>query len=561
MWICVRACQICRKEADEGVVMAWLKQRRSRGDGGWGNFPGDQPHMGWTNLAVDTIRAVGEEIPDREGVVKWIFRCQNKDGGFGYAPNSSLSDLWYTYLAVQVLDWVGFELEGRSDIRNYVMSCRKADGGFGDNPGWPSRVSPTMWASEVLDLLGGFPATQDVSVVGDENYDGLEVFTTLLSVGGDKESIFDSPADLVNVAHISGLHVIGTKNPSLNYLKRAAEYARFQGWNISVLRGAEEYANRIRLPGFYWRGSPYEFDHISLWFGLNDSAEDWGPSSSVFPSFDAFRIFKLRIIRKNGGFSYLEPYSDEPEYLKIILDQSVARSDGYDFVDVGRLRSNPWLEKYAISGRILPLVQADQHKDCWWEAQKLNQKRLLYIAKNASWKGFVDAARNGRVCVAFRGDVLGPKDAVQYASSRIDEWKWWDFPEKPKALPSVMCFPITQSLAQEWDQPFDGAILKIRNTTRVLKVMIDGCAARISKRSSQIWGMGPVMYVQIPEKQLLLLNSHNVLIEFSLRGTQQLAIEFDNSGRVTGLRWTVPEALSACLSLGLPILLLRPHTL
>lgn len=109
-----------------------------------------------TFFGVQTLDALGFDIPWKTSIASWIQSCQTPDGGFTWAPKKSdRGSVWYTSLATQTLNTLGYEPRDVNAAITYINRCQNVDGGFSEQPGEVSRLSSTTDALRALRALEG----------------------------------------------------------------------------------------------------------------------------------------------------------------------------------------------------------------------------------------------------------------------------------------------------------------------------------------------------------------------------------------------------------------------
>jgi prenyltransferase beta subunit len=111
-----------------------------------------------TAFGVLAMRAAGEpQDSDRVRLsVTWLGSQQNSDGGFGFSPRPSTSDIDDTAATLQALA-VGGQRRGVTVDRavDYLLRAQRSDGGFGQTSGQTSNAQSTSWAVQGLVAVGG----------------------------------------------------------------------------------------------------------------------------------------------------------------------------------------------------------------------------------------------------------------------------------------------------------------------------------------------------------------------------------------------------------------------
>lgn len=124
-------------------AQTWIQQFQAtkNPDGTYGKDPTENAG------ALITLLRLGGKPENPAGAVKALQAAQLPDGG--WAASGQKSDLSSTYRVMRAL-WM---LKAKPDLQkvaSFVQSCRNADGGYGIQPGQPSAVGPTYFASIVI---------------------------------------------------------------------------------------------------------------------------------------------------------------------------------------------------------------------------------------------------------------------------------------------------------------------------------------------------------------------------------------------------------------------------
>jgi hypothetical protein len=128
------------KPADPSAWIAAWEATRSA-DGTYGKGAAD------TASAVITTLRLGGAVKDRDAAARVLRAAQRPDGGFPGAEGAS--DLGGTYRIMRAL----YMLKEKPDLarlHEFIGRCRNGDNGYGPQPGQPSTVSTTYFASIVL---------------------------------------------------------------------------------------------------------------------------------------------------------------------------------------------------------------------------------------------------------------------------------------------------------------------------------------------------------------------------------------------------------------------------
>jgi prenyltransferase beta subunit len=129
----------------------WLisLQQKAKSDGSYGVGAGVARETGGT---VATILRLGGKPVGTDSVVAILNKHQNKDGAFG-KDDSHQSDLETTYRVVRCYHMLKTKPGEVDGMRKFIAKCRNADGGYGVQPGKPSNVGGTYFASIILHWL------------------------------------------------------------------------------------------------------------------------------------------------------------------------------------------------------------------------------------------------------------------------------------------------------------------------------------------------------------------------------------------------------------------------
>ena len=129
----------------------WLLdlQRKAHKDGSYGAGAGIPRATGG---AVVTILRLGGEPAGCQIFIDILDKGQNKDGAFG-KDESHESDLETSYRVMRCYHMLKAKPAKPDLLREFVAKCRNADGGYGVQPGKPSNVGGTYFASSILHWL------------------------------------------------------------------------------------------------------------------------------------------------------------------------------------------------------------------------------------------------------------------------------------------------------------------------------------------------------------------------------------------------------------------------
>ncbi|MFG2491768.1 prenyltransferase/squalene oxidase repeat-containing protein [Streptomyces caniferus] len=132
-------------------------------DGGFGEQPGLLSEAFTTYCAVLTAKVMGGDGYDRKRCVEFLQACQHPEGGFGNAPGYPC-DSWHSNLAVLALHALGERPPREDDLVAYFVSCQNSDGGYGNQPGSPSDTFATFRVVDTLIALGLCPPRMEQTI-------------------------------------------------------------------------------------------------------------------------------------------------------------------------------------------------------------------------------------------------------------------------------------------------------------------------------------------------------------------------------------------------------------
>jgi prenyltransferase beta subunit len=131
----------------------WLKiiDKARNADGSYGNGPG---LARTTALYVVAQQRLGGKPESAEAVLKILRAGQRKDGGFG-GEKEGESDLESCYRIVRLFSRLEAKPDRTEDLRKFIARCRNKDGGFAVQPGKPSSLHGTYYATIIRYWLDG----------------------------------------------------------------------------------------------------------------------------------------------------------------------------------------------------------------------------------------------------------------------------------------------------------------------------------------------------------------------------------------------------------------------
>jgi hypothetical protein len=418
--------------------------------------------------------------------------CQLPNGGFTYQPNVEIAgwdDVAYTWAAVRSLKQLSAAPANKDACIRYLHSLRNADGGFTDRPGWASNPVATYYALDALDALDAINSTpaerKSLPRRNELLPSGLDVFSIQIEAHGQ-----GSPAEAVDLALALHIHLWGVKNARPGWIARAQALADRANVPVRFFVSNEEYGTWVNVPGL---GTYSHTSDIIAPAGV-----DFGPSLSNagVVSWPEFRRRRLAPLQKAAG-RVIWQFGENEELIRIYLDDSLQRGgyaaiSTFHFGNPDFTNSEPFLNRYRL--RIPFIALQDSHgKEPWWFADMTTGFRTVFLAREPSWEGWLEALQRNWVA-AIRHDAVskfttwmhcGPPEAIEFIRSREGRWRWWDNPEIRRPLVSIVAVRPEDEF--EAARPEKGIVIRVRtaweNTTQglpkkpiteLVKLTVDG---------------------------------------------------------------------------------------
>ncbi len=405
---------------------------RRRSNGSFNTTPsadGSDGHVANTLWGLIGLASLGIAIDNKPETVEWLRSCQLPNGGFTYAPKPELGgvdQVYYTWAAVEALRMVGSEPRDKAACIRYLQSLRNADGGCSDRPGYRSNPVATYQALAALTALGAQPAVSARPAKSDPPPPpGLRVFTMQFEAPGK-----GSPSDAVEMARALRIHMWGAKNAEPGWIEAAQKLAADRKVPVTFFPANEEYGTYVSVPGL---GT---YSHLSDIFAApgTDFGKNLAKEKQPIPwkNFRDERIAALK--RARGGNTW--QFNENEEITRVLLDEAVEKRtfeavSSYHFGNENFVHTQPFLNPYRF---LLPTIglQDAHSQEPWWWGDFLTGFRTLYLAKDASWDGWLEALKN-KWLVAVRHDSVtdnqrrftGGTNAVRaYMLKREQDWVW-----------------------------------------------------------------------------------------------------------------------------------------
>lgn len=468
---------------------------RRRANGSYNNTPaedGSDGHVMNTWWGIQALDILGRSYERKEEIVTWVRACQLPNGGFTYQPDPEFGgwdDVAYTWAALKTLKLLGAEPVDPDGCRRYLLSLWHADGGFGDRSGWESNPMATYRALEALDLLDALQSASPIysfSIQREKSIPAdLNVYSVQIEAHGS-----GSPTEAVDLAEALNIHLWGAKNAAPGWIAQAQAIADVKQVPVQFFVSNEEYNTWVDVPGL---GT---YSHTSDL--IAPAGVDFGMSLSntravSWPEFCSKRLAPLIA----AGGRLIWQFGENEELVRIFLDDSIQRGgfaaiSTFHFGNPDFTNSEPFLQRYR--GRIPFIALQDAHgTEPWWFADMTAGFRTLFLAREPTWDGWLNALRENWV-VAVRHDAVsrfktwmhgGMDEVIHIVQQHQEDWQWWDNAEIVRPLVSVVAIKPEDRF--EVARPDGGVMIRVRcaweNTaqglpkepiTELVRLIIDG---------------------------------------------------------------------------------------
>lgn len=435
------------REKIQSAFGEYLRARR-RVNGSYNNTPasdGSDGHVMNTYWGLQAAAWLGGAEDARPATVQWIQGCQRPGGGFTYQPTppfAGIEDVGYTRAALRSLQLLGQVPENRESCVRWILSLANDDGGFADRPGWQSNPLATFYALDALDALGELDRIESAPKPASypkKNIPGdLKVYSIQLEAHGT-----GSPREAVALAQALKIDLWGAKNAKPGWIERAQAYSKKGGHPVGFFVANEEYGTWVRIPGM---GTYSHTADVMAPLGL-----DFGPSAAGADalSWPEFRERRLAPLLKAEG-RLVWQFGENEELVRVLLDDSVERGgfaaiSTFHFGNPDFTNTEPFLQRWR--GQIPFVGLQDAHgQEPWWFSDMTEGFRTLFLAREPTWKGWIEALQNDWV-VAVRHDEVsrgetwihgGSDDVIAMVRTRESEWRWWNNPNVRRPLASLV---------------------------------------------------------------------------------------------------------------------------
>jgi hypothetical protein len=200
---------------------------------------------------------------------------------------------------------------------------------------------------------------------------------------------------------------------------------------------------------------------------------DIGPSlaNQGVVSWEEYREKRLKPLEAAGG-RVIWQFGENEELVRTLLDDSVDRGgyaaiSTFHFGNPDFTNSEPFLKRYR--GQLPFIGLQDAHgQEPWWFSDTTTAFRTLFLAREATWDGWLEALKNNWV-VSVRKDAItsnelrlhgGTQQAVEFVQSHQMDWRWWENDSIQRPLISIVA--IRPEDEYEVGRPERGIALRIR---------------------------------------------------------------------------------------------------
>lgn len=443
---------------------------RRRANGSFNNTPaadGGDGHVMNTLWGLQAARLLEPATKIPAETAEWLRACQLPGGGFTWQPKPAFGgweDVAYTRAAVRALQVLGGEPADREGCINSLRALANADGGFSDRPGWLSNPLATYYAMDALDALGALATLRDLPRRAQPRPvalpDDLKVFSIQIESHGT-----GSPAESVALAAALRIDLWGAKNPKPGWLEQVRRTAAAENVPVTFFSADEEYGTWVDIPGL----GTYSHTSDIIAPPVGDVGKSLAGEQAV--SWPEYRERRLVPLQKGGG-RLIWQFGENEELVRLLLDDSVQRGgfgaiSTFHFGNPDFTNTEPFLNRWR--GQIPFVGLQDAHgAEPWWFSDMTTGFRTLFLAREPTWAGWLEALRQNWV-VAVRHDEVSRGETWMHAGSdamlervRASEtaWRWWDNPAVARPLVSLVV--VRPDSKFEVGRPERGVALRVR---------------------------------------------------------------------------------------------------
>ncbi len=472
----------------------YLNTRR-RTNGSFNNTPasdGGDGHVMNTWWGLEALSVLGRADEEKIKAIAWLQACQLPNGGFTFQPKpefAGVDDVTYTWSALRALHQLGSTPRNRDAAIRYLFSLWNDDGGFGDRPGWNSNPMATYRALDALTILEAFSSVPKLRKSSRPSLvkfpRDLKVFTIQIEAHGQ-----GSPAEAVDLSRSLRIHLWGAKNCKPGWLARAQKIADQQKVPLTFFTANEEYGTWVNVSGL---GT---YSHTSDLIAPANVNFGESLQNKGVVSWPEFRERRLSPLEKAGG-KLIWQFGENEELTRLYLDDALERGgyaaiSTFHFGNPDFTNSEPFLNRWR--GKIPFVALQDAHgNEPWWFADMTTGFRTVFLAREATWEGWLNALKKNWV-VAVRHDATsknktwmhgGSDEVLDFVKRHESEWRWWSNSSIQRPLVSIVAIRPEDEF--EVARPEKGVMLRVRcaweNTTQgmpkkpiteLVRLMVDG---------------------------------------------------------------------------------------
>ncbi|MCW5965957.1 MAG: hypothetical protein KIT83_18100 [Bryobacterales bacterium] len=457
--------------ADDGAWHEYFSARR-REDGTFNTTPasdGSGGHLMNTLWGLLAFNCLGLSLPVAPGLAEWVRRCQLPSGGFTYAPGATLGaldDLAYTWCALLILEHERLAPAQPTRCAAWIESLQTPDGGFQDRPGGESNPLASYYALDCLRMLNHAPQESAAPAPRARRSaipNDASVFSMQIQAPGN-----GSPREAVLMARTLGIHLWAAKNSPSGWIAEAQRIADAERAPVRFAVGDEEYGTFVEVPG---QGCYSHLADLVAPFGV-DSGGPMPRKDHPYP-WPEFRETRIGALRRGGGRMVWQ-FLESEELTRVLLDEATETATysaiaSFHFGNENFLHSQPFLHRWY--GRIPFVGLQDAHgSESWWWGDQLAGFTTLFVAKEPTWQGWLEALDNNLVMAVRHDAITGWKTHLaggtpalrEFVARREKQWRWWDDSGQPSRRPAAALTLLRPGMPFEAGAPKQGAALRLR---------------------------------------------------------------------------------------------------
>jgi hypothetical protein len=399
------------------------------------------------------------------GLAGWLRGCQLPSGGFTYAPGAALGaldDLAYTWCALQALQMLGAQPAQHDRCAEWIASLLTTEGGYQDRPGGEPNPLATYYALDSLRLLKRAPSEpprRAPRAVRHSIPEGARVWSIQVQAPGS-----GSPRDAVLLARTLGIHLWAAKNSPAGWVEEAQRVADAGRAPVRFAIGNEEYGTYVAVPGLGC------YSHLvdTMAPAGTDSGRQLDKKEFPYP-WPEFRDSRIAALRRGQGRMVWQ-FNENEELTRVLLDDGTYSAiSTFHFGNEDFLHSQPFLHRW--NGRIPFVGLQDAHAaESWWWGNQLAGFTTLFLAREADWKGWLEALDRGHVMAVRHDAITHWKTELAGGTPEMRDFvaRAW----RPAQRPAASLVLLRPGMKFEAGAPEQGLALRLRlwaeNTTQGL---------------------------------------------------------------------------------------------